>query len=278
MKKNDILVSVLMPARNEEKFIERAIKSVLAQTYKNIELLVVNDQSTDRTGDLIEKFAHKDKRVKYIEGPGKGVAAARNLMQCEAKGTFLINADADDFCKPQRIEKMLDYALQIGEPCFIGSSFDIYKDNKFLRVEKFPTSHFEIKKRLQTIFNRYAISAGQLLGSSELFKENPVNIKYKIMSDWDQFLRMQENPDVKLGNVDESLYIYYLNSGSMTLKKFERSLYSAFLRDSELRRKKGKKEFESLSEYINNFWKTVPSLATNSFFISAKYFQQFLSY
>ncbi len=208
-----------MPARNEEKFISRAIESVLNQTHKNIELLIINDASTDRTAEIVKKYSLSDKRLKYLMGEGKGVAKARNILQSEARGHFLINADADDFCKLQRIEKMVDLALKIGEPCLVGSAFDIYKNNKFLRVETFPARHAEIKNRLNTKFNRYAISAGQLLGSAELFKNNPVNNKYKIMSDWDQFLRMQENPDVKLGNVSESLYIYYLNSGSMTSEK-----------------------------------------------------------
>lgn len=277
MTKN-IMVSVLMPARNEEKYIGWAINSVLNQTHENLELLVLDDGSTDRTAEIVKEYSVKDIRLKYLEGEGKGVANARNILQTEAKGQFLVNADADDFCKPQRIEKLLNSAVKIGEPCLVGSAFDIYKNNKFLRVEIFPTGHLEIKKRLNTKFNRYAISAGQLLGTAELFKNNPVNIKYKIMSDWDQFLRMQENPDVKLANIEESLYIYYLNSGSMTLKKFERSLYSAFLRDSEMRRKKGLAEFNNLKEYINNFWKTPASLFINSFFISAKYVQQFRSY
>ncbi len=275
---NDVLVSVLMPARNEELYIERAIKSVLDQTHTNFELLIINDKSTDTTGDIIKKYALSDKRVKYLEGNAAGVAEARNILQSEAKGNFLVNADADDFCKPQRIEKLLDYALKLGEPCLVGNGFDIYKDGTFLRVETFPIEHSEIKKRLDTIFNRYAISAGQLLGSAELFKKIPVQNKFKIMSDWDQFLRIQENRDVKLGNVNESLYIYYINSGSMTRRKFERSLYSAFLRDSELRRVKGKKEFISLSNYLNNFWKMPSSLAINSFFITTKYIQQFIVY
>jgi glycosyltransferase involved in cell wall biosynthesis len=272
------LVSVLMHAHNEGLYIERAINSVLGQTYKNFEFLIINDGSTDNTGEIIKKYALKDKRIKYFEGNGEGVANARNILQAEAKGEFLVNADADDFCKPNRIEKLLRKALEIGEPCLVGSSFDIYKDENFLRVETFPTRHYEIKERLSTTFNRYAISAGQLLGTAELFKQKPVQGKFKIMSDWDQFLRIQENQDVKLGNVYESLYIYYINSGSMTRRKFERSLNSAFLRDCELRRLKGKREFASLDEYLNNFWKMPSSFAINSFFITTKYIQQFLVY
>lgn len=272
------LVTVTMPARNEEKYIARAIESVINQTYSKLEILIINDNSTDKTGDIIKRYAVKDKRIKYLEGNGTGVADARNILFSEAKGEFIVNADADDYCKPFRIKKLLSLALELGEPCMVGSNFDIYKDGKFLRVETFPAGHNEIKRRLKQSFNRYAISAGQLLGTAYLYKENPVYGKYKIMSDWDQFLRIQENPNVKLGNVNESLYIYYINAGSMTRRKFERSLYSAFLRDSERRRSKRQKEFSSISDYMNNFWKTPASLAFNSFFISTKYVQQFLEY
>src|SRR4030067_2615563 len=166
---NDVLVSVLIPAQNEELHIERAIKSVLDQTHTNLELLIINDKSTDKTGEIIKKYSSIDKRVKYLEGNATGVADARNILQSEAKRKFFVNADADDFCKPQRIEKLLNYALILGEPSLVGSGFDIYKDGKFLRVETFPTEHKEIKKRLSTTFSRYAISAGQLLGTAELF-------------------------------------------------------------------------------------------------------------
>ncbi len=272
------LVTVTMPARNEEKYIARAIESVINQTYSNLEILIINDNSEDNTGNIIKNYSLKDNRIKYLEGKGTGVADARNILFSKATGDFIVNADADDYCKPQRIEKLLNLALELGEPCMVGSNFDIYKDGTFLRIETFPAEHHEIKRRLNLTFNRYAISAGQLLGTAYLFKENPVYGKYKIMSDWDQFLRIQENPNVKLGNVNESLYIYYINQGSMTRRKFERSLYSAFLRDSERRRLRRQNEFSSLTEYLNNFWKTPASLAFNSFFISTKYVQQFLEY
>jgi glycosyltransferase involved in cell wall biosynthesis len=267
-----------MPARNEGQYIEKAIKSVLNQTYNNFEFLILNDESSDDTGEIIKKYALSDKRIKYLEGNGTGVANARNILQSETRGNFIVNADADDYCKPQRVEKLLVKAIKIGEPCLVGSNFDVYKDGKFLRLESFPGEHNEIKARLKSNFNRYAISANQLLGTAGLFKKNPVQNKFKIMSDWDQFLRIQENPDVKLANVNESLYIYYLNSGSMTRKKMERSLYSAFLRDSEIRRLKGKEEFTSIDNYIKNFWKAPSSLAINSFFIITKYIQQFIVY
>ncbi len=271
-------VSVLMPAHNEGKYIGRAIESILSQTYEDFEFLILNDNSTDETGNIIAKYALEDSRIKILNGNGTGVAEARNILQREAKGEFLVNADADDVCKPNRIEKLLGLALKLDHPCLVGSNFDIYKDGIFLRTETFPEGHEIIKKRLLGKFNRYVISAGQLLGTAILFKENPVKNKFKIMSDWDQFLRMQENPDVKLGNVNQSLYKYYLNSGSMTRKKFERALYSSFLRDSERRRVCGKPEFESLASYLRNYWKEPRSFIINTFLISAKYIQQFINY
>ncbi len=267
-----------MPAHNEALYIGRAIESVLAQTFTDFEFLVLNDSSSDETGEIIKKYAASDKRVKYLEGKGTGVADARNILQREAKGRFLVNADADDYCKPERLEKLRYLALRLGEPCLVGSNFDFYINDAFVRVETFPTKHEDIKKRLAKTFNRYAISANQLLGTAQLFKSNPVQNKFKIMSDWDQFLRIQENQKVRLGNVNESLYIYYVNSGSMSIRKYERSLYSAFLRDCEIRRLRGEEEFSNIHEYLRSFWKKPTSLFLNSFFIGTKYIQQFIDY
>ena len=105
------LVSVIVPAYNAEQFIERTLSSVLNQTYKNLEVLVVDDGSKDRTVEIVEDIATKDSRVTLLQQPNSGVAKARNSAIESAKGEYIAPIDADDIWYPQKIEKQIEAFL-----------------------------------------------------------------------------------------------------------------------------------------------------------------------
>lgn len=98
------LVSVVVPAYNAETYIGVAIESALDQTYPWLEVLVVDDGSTDGTAALVETFAARDRRVRLLRQENGGVAAARNLAIAHARGDYIAPLDADDFWYPGKIE------------------------------------------------------------------------------------------------------------------------------------------------------------------------------
>ena len=101
-------VSVIIPLYNEEKYITTCVESVINQTYKNIEIIVVDDKSTDNSLKVLEKI--KDKRLKIIKLPeNKGVANARNKGVEAATGSYLCFLDSDDFWDKYKIEKQIKY-------------------------------------------------------------------------------------------------------------------------------------------------------------------------
>ncbi len=106
------LVSVIIPAYNAENFIERTLESVRAQTYKNIEILVVDDGSQDRTDEIVKFVAQKEPRLILLKQANAGVAAARNLAIQKAKGEFIAPIDADDIWYPQNLEKQIQCFMQ----------------------------------------------------------------------------------------------------------------------------------------------------------------------
>jgi glycosyltransferase involved in cell wall biosynthesis len=109
------LVSVIIPAYNAEIFIARTLESVLSQTYQNIEILVVDDGSSDRTTEIIKSFAQKDSRITLLQQSNAGVAAARNLAYLHSKGEYIAPIDADDIWYPQNLEKQVE-CLTKSEP------------------------------------------------------------------------------------------------------------------------------------------------------------------
>jgi glycosyltransferase involved in cell wall biosynthesis len=109
-------VSVLMPAFNASATITEAINSVLAQTYDDFEIVVVDDGSTDTTVDCIESLSQVDTRIRLVRASHQGVVSTANRTLKEAKGTYLTRLDADDMMEPDRIRQQMLFVLASERP------------------------------------------------------------------------------------------------------------------------------------------------------------------
>lgn len=109
------LVSVIVPAFNAEAFVGRTLASLRAQTFRDFEVVVVDDGSTDGTAAIVETVARADPRFRLIRQPNAGVAAARNRALAEARGRYLANLDADDLWRPQFLERTVEALERAGE-------------------------------------------------------------------------------------------------------------------------------------------------------------------
>ena len=106
------LISIIVPAYNIEKYIGRCLDSILNQTYKNIEVIVVNDGSSDSTGSIIDDYSRKDDRVKPFHKENGGVSSARILGVNHAIGDYIGFVDGDDYVEPEMFEHLLNNALK----------------------------------------------------------------------------------------------------------------------------------------------------------------------
>jgi teichuronic acid biosynthesis glycosyltransferase TuaG len=108
------LVSIIMPSYNTAKYIGDSIKSVLAQTYGNWELIIVDDCSTDNTDEIVKEFL-SDERIKYLKNAkNSGAAISRNYALREAKGKWIAFLDSDDLWLPEKLEKQLAFMVENG--------------------------------------------------------------------------------------------------------------------------------------------------------------------
>lgn len=103
-------VSIIVPIFNCEKYINRCIESLLAQTYDNIEILLINDGSTDSTEKICKEAMEKNNKIKYIYKENGGVSSARNVGIRNATGEFVMFVDSDDTIRPNTISDMIKYA------------------------------------------------------------------------------------------------------------------------------------------------------------------------
>ena len=106
------LISVIVPVYNTEKYLDRCIQSILSQTYSNIEILLIDDGSTDSSGAICDKYAEQDSRVRVFHKANGGVSSARNMGLDKAKGTWFTFVDSDDWIDMDMYEQMYNAAIQ----------------------------------------------------------------------------------------------------------------------------------------------------------------------
>ncbi len=123
---NKILISVLMPAYNAEKYIGEAIESILRQTYKNFELIIADDASTDETWQVIQDYLKKDKRIKAFKNKKNlYIAGNRNRLISLAKGKYIAWQDADDISMRHRLEEQVEYMEKYPKVGILGGFLKI---------------------------------------------------------------------------------------------------------------------------------------------------------
>lgn len=100
--------SIIVPVYNVEQYLENCINSVLNQSFRNFQLILVDDGSKDSSGEICDRFAQKDSRVKVIHKPNAGVSAARNTGIDIATGQFICFIDSDDWIESEYLQKIVD--------------------------------------------------------------------------------------------------------------------------------------------------------------------------
>jgi len=126
----DPVVSVIVPTYNCEKYLRRSIESIINQTFKDFELIIINDGSTDDTGEILDEFCEIDKRVIILENEKiQGVASSLNRGIRKASGRYIARMDADDISEVRRFEKQVDYLENNPEVGVVGSYIQFIDDH-----------------------------------------------------------------------------------------------------------------------------------------------------
>ena len=192
------LVSVVIPAYNAQAYIERTISSVLAQTYENLEVLVIDDGSKDSTAEIVADIARKDRRVILIQKTNGGVAAARNLGIEKSSGEFIAPIDADDIWYPQNIEKQVQAMLQGGDSVGLVYSWSIDIDEDDIPTGEFRASRIEGKVYTTLIFHDFIGNASSTLIKRDClekvggYKSKLPSLDNRDSEDTDFYLRSQD--------------------------------------------------------------------------------------
>jgi glycosyltransferase involved in cell wall biosynthesis len=189
------LFSVIIPAFNRRSFIGTAVNSVLGQTFRDLELIVIDDGSTDGTRDLIASY--KDKRINYLFQPNRGVASARNRGLELSRGRYIAFLDSDDRWVPEKLEKAAEYVAEFPDIKIFHTEEVWYKKGRLLnqkKKHKKPTGHV-YEKALPIC----CISISTAIIKRDVFDEvGAFDESFEACEDYDFWLRATARHEVKL--------------------------------------------------------------------------------
>lgn len=146
------LVSILLPVYNAERYLRASLESTLSQTYEKVEVICVDDGSTDDSYKILREFARIDKRVKvFRNSKNRGIGYTANKALRHARGQFIARMDADDIMFPERIEKQVAYLQANPDTVLVGGQcVVINEEGESVGEKRNPTTHEEIYKLMFT--------------------------------------------------------------------------------------------------------------------------------
>ena len=200
--KSPPLVSVLLPVYNGSKYLLEAIQSVLSQTYKHFELIVVDDGSTDSSLEILSEIAKRDERVRVLTSSENcGIVSALNRALSVAKGTFIMRMDSDDICTPQRLEWQVQYLMTHPDISVLGGYVEMFSssDSSSTKIVRHPTNpallHFSM------FLYCTIVHPSVLMRISVLRKFNGYRSSHNHVEDYDLWLRMLQSPSIRMTNL-----------------------------------------------------------------------------
>jgi len=213
-------VSIIIPTYNRAKFIRQSIDSVLNQTYKNIELIVVNDGSGDNTSEIVEEYRRQYPGIiKYFYQENKGPSAARNKGIKEAQGEYIAFIDSDDYFLPDFLNKCMTYLISENYDLVIPKAYyrkiwdhGEWKLNLAVR-EEFPGNINDLYVKL---FKQFVGCIKMLIKKSCFQKIGYFDESLSICEDLDIWIRLSK-AKLKIGmlNEDTALWVYCIHENSL---------------------------------------------------------------
>lgn len=218
-------LSVIMSVYNDEEYVAEAIDSVLSQTYKDFEFIIVDDGSTDTTSKILESYESKDSRIKVLYQKNQGLTKSLNNAIKIAQGSYIARMDSDDISHSLRFEKQILFFQEHQEYALVGTNIiKIDKDGKKIETNTTSYSYEEIVK---TFEQRNCIAHGSVMLNKLLLGEK-LHYDETFLYAQDFKLWAEIAKEYKICNLKESLYSLRVHEKSISKKKIEQqSIYAA---------------------------------------------------
>lgn len=216
------LVSIIIPVYNVEKYLERCVDSVLGQTYKSLEIILVDDGSTDNCGKICDTYKLSDTRISVIHKKNGGLSDARNCGMKISNGDYIFFVDSDDWIKKECIQTLIFYALEKDADVVISKYISV-SDETMLQIKNKPTSAVMLTKMtaLSDLLyqKKFTTSA-----CGKLFKATVIkNVQFpvgKLFEDVETIFKIIESSE-RIVLLNDNLYYYFERTNSITKSNFD---------------------------------------------------------
>ena len=265
-------ISVIMPVYNADRYLDKSIQSILNQTFKDFEFIIVNDCSKDNSKEIIEKYKKKDKRIILINNSKNlGVQKALNRGLRVAKGKYIARMDGDDISHPERIEKQFNYLERNNHIFLVGSSAIVINEmnGKIGLLSKYDNIRKTKRKLLKS--NTLVHPSIMFRNTQEFFYRE----KFKSSEDYDFYLRILSSGRA-ISNIETPLVKYRISRDSFVSTMPNQEYYFKKAKEFYYQRiKLGKDDYGNLSfPKENSFPKNYERDSFNSIiFIQLLYMQ-----
>jgi glycosyltransferase involved in cell wall biosynthesis len=241
-----VKITVLMSVYNGEKYLKKAVDSILKQTYKDFEFLIINDGSSDRTSKILKSY--KDHRIKIIDNKkNMGLTRSLNKGLRLARGEYIARQDADDISLPRRLEKQVAFLNARPEYGLVGCwNYRIGANNKIEKKVVFYTDHNDILPML--MIENHFVHSSVMFRKECIQKLGGYDEDLKFAQDYDLWLRIAEH--YKVANLGEFLHLWrYEKHGISYNQREEQKKYAFLIRDKFIKRVTKKKEWQTIIEH-----------------------------
>lgn len=222
------LVSVLMSTFNNEKTLERAIDSVLNQSYKNIEFLICNDGSTDNTKQILDKYSNLYAQIEIINNVNNvGLTKSLNLLINKSKGDFIARQDADDYSDPARIEEQLKHCSDNKFQAVFTRSYNLNKNSSMQNIS------YLIPYKLLVKFRNPFVHGTMLINSKIIKTLGGYDEDFYFAQDYKLYRDLIDN-GIRIKK--ERKILYYLNTKNniSSLRKKEQKYYANCVKNRKI--------------------------------------------
>ncbi len=220
------MVSVIVPVCKVEKYLDRCIRSILSQTYTELEIILVDDGSPDRSGVICDQWAERDNRIKVIHQENAGQSGARNAGLEICSGEYVCFVDSDDEIDPQMIEIMFK-ALQQGSSDLAICGYLRFKENEQLspfQVKDIVINTLDTTEIWQEVFGRLNNAVWNKLYKRALIGK--IRFPTGLIHGEDLFFNLEYiTKCASAVKIDAPLYHYYIRPGSITYSAFRDSKF-----------------------------------------------------
>lgn len=207
------LISVVMPVYNAEKYLVEAIDSILEQTYKNFEFLIINDGSTDSSSIIIDTYAKQDSRIIHVRNQNQGISLSLNHGITLAKGKYIARMDADDISLADRFEEQIKFMEKNQNIGVCGTWVDLIGEIRAGEYKRHPVSDEELKVRL--LFSVCFVHPSVIIRRELLIRTNNFyDPNYTSAQDYELWSRLKDC--TQFANIPKTLMKYRVLSNSVS--------------------------------------------------------------